>query len=68
MLVTTDQRLRFQQNMASRRLAVFVLGRGNWPELVPYVSEIVSGVNSVKGPGVYFFPIPPSSQNHCTSG
>jgi hypothetical protein len=61
MLITTDQRLRFQQNMASRQLAVFVLGRGNWPELAPYDSQIVSSVNAIKGPGVYFFPIPPSS-------
>jgi hypothetical protein len=58
-LVTTDQRMRHQQNMAGRRLAIFVLGRGNWPEIVPYVSQVVSAIDAIKGPGVYFFPIPP---------
>ena len=59
MLVTTDQRLRYQQNLEGLRLAIFVLGRGNWPEIMPYVREIVSTINGIKGPGVYFFPIPP---------
>jgi len=53
MLVTTDQRLRHQQNLAGRRLAIFVLGRGNWPEIIPYVSQIVSSINGIKGPGVH---------------
>jgi hypothetical protein len=51
--------MRHQQNMAGRRLAIFVLGRGNWPEIVPYVSQVVSAIDAIKGPGVYFFPIPP---------
>lgn len=59
MLVTTDQRLRYQQNLEGLRLAIFVLGRGNWPEIMPYVREIVSTINGIKGPGVCFFPIPP---------
>ena len=60
MLVTTDQRLRYQQNLKGLRLAIFVLGRGNWPEITPYVQQIVSTINGITGPGLYFFPIPPS--------
>jgi hypothetical protein len=61
MLVTTDQRLRYQQNVANLRLAIFVLGRGNWPEILPYVSQIVTTINGTTKPGLYFFPIPPSN-------
>jgi len=55
-LVTTDQRLRHQQNLEGRRLAVFVLGRGNWPEIMPYVPQIVSSINAIKDPECTFFP------------
>ena len=53
LLVTTDQRLRHQQNLAGRRLAIFVLGRGNWPEIMRYLSQIVSSINGIKGLGVH---------------
>ena len=62
LLVTTDQRMRYQQNMAGRRVVVFVLGRGNWPEIIPYISQIVSTIEAIKGPGLYFSPIPPSEE------
>jgi hypothetical protein len=61
LLITTDQRLRYQQNMVQRRLAIFVLGRGNWPEILPFVSQIASTVNGIKGPGTYVFAIPPAT-------
>jgi len=32
-LITIDQNLRHQQNMAGRRLAVFVLPTTSWPKL-----------------------------------
>jgi hypothetical protein len=60
MLVTTDQRLRYQQNLSGLRLAVFVLGRENWPEIEPYAAQIVSAINGITGPGLYFFPVPPA--------
>jgi hypothetical protein len=61
LLVTTDQRMRYQQNFFGRRLAIFVLGRGNWPEIEPFVSQIVSTIDGISAPGLYFFPIPPTS-------
>jgi hypothetical protein len=59
LIVTTDQQMRYQQDFRRWTLAVFVLGRGNWPEIVPYTAQIVSKINAAKTPGLYFFPIPP---------
>lgn len=60
MFVTTDQNLRHQQKLRTRKLAVFVLGRGNWPEIKPYASEIAAKIISIRGTEVYFFEIPPA--------
>jgi hypothetical protein len=57
LLVTTDQNLLHQQNLRLRKIAVFVLGRGNWPEIEPHAARIAEAINGTKGPGVYFFPI-----------
>jgi hypothetical protein len=32
-LITTDQQLRFQQNLTGRRLAILVLGTASWPRI-----------------------------------
>ena len=58
-LVTTDQNLLHQQNLRLRKIAVFVLGRGNWPEIEPHAERIAEAIRRIKGPGVYFFPIEP---------
>ena len=41
-LVTTDQNMRYQQNLAGRKIAIIVLGKQQWPELRPYV-QLVGG-------------------------
>jgi hypothetical protein len=56
--VTTDQNLRHQQSLRTRKLAVFVLGRGNWPEIKPYAEAIAAKIDSIRDAGVYFFAIP----------
>jgi hypothetical protein len=43
--VTTDQNLRYQQNLAGRRLAILVLPFASWPKLQ---SSIVSAVDGLK--------------------
>ena len=58
-LVTTDQNLRHQQNFGARKISVFILGRGNWPEIKPHASAIAAEINSIKQPGIYFFAIEP---------
>lgn len=50
--VTTDQNLRYQQNLAGRRLAILVLPFASWPRLQSHVSSIVSAIDCLK-PGDY---------------
>ena len=50
--VTTDQNLRYQQNLAGRRLAIVVLPFASWPKLQSHVASIVSAIDSLK-PGDY---------------
>jgi len=50
--VTTDQNLRYQQNLGGRRLAILVLPTTNWPEIQRPQSEVVVAVNSMP-PGDY---------------
>jgi hypothetical protein len=49
-LITTDQNLRYQQNLAGRRLAILVLPTANWPRLQQYAAEIAAAVEAL-GPG-----------------
>jgi hypothetical protein len=51
-LLTTDKNMRYQQNLAVRKIAVVVLGRQQWPELRPHVQRIVLAVNEAT-PGSY---------------
>ena len=34
-LLTTDKNLRYQQNLAGRKIAIVVLGQQQWPQLEP---------------------------------
>ena len=48
LLITTDQYLRYQQNLSGRRLAILVLPTTSWPEIREHEAEIVAAVNSLK--------------------
>ena len=52
LLLTTDQNIRYQQNLAGRRLAVLVLPTTNWLEIRHHQSEVAVAVNAMK-PGEY---------------
>jgi len=45
-LVTTDKNLRYQQNLASRKIAIVVLGQGRWTLIRPHVAQVVAAVNA----------------------
>jgi hypothetical protein len=45
-LVAKDKNLRYQQNLAGRKLAVVVLGKGRWSLIKPHVAQIVAAVNA----------------------
>ena len=61
-LVTTDQNLLHQQNLCGRKLAVFILGRGNWPEIEPYAEKVAAEINSIKQRGLHFFAVEPDNK------
>jgi hypothetical protein len=39
-LVTTDLRLKYQQNLASRRMAIVVLTTPSWPRIRRHLAEV----------------------------
>jgi hypothetical protein len=46
--VTTDQNLRYQQNLAGLRLAVLVLPTTNWLEICDHLPEVAAAINALK--------------------
>lgn len=52
-LLTTDQNLRYQQNLEGRKLAIIVLGKARWRLIRACISNVVEAVNNAK-PGTYF--------------
>jgi len=50
-LVTTDQNLKYQQNLSSRLISVVVLSSTSWPRIQKHLSEIISAVNACKPNG-----------------
>ena len=51
-LVTTDTNLKYQQNIASRRMAIVVLGTTSWPRIKAAIAVVLTAINSLS-PGVY---------------
>lgn len=47
-LVTTDQNLRYQQNLAGRRLAILVLPTTSWPKIQLHIAQVVTAVNQLR--------------------
>ena len=65
MLVTSDQNIRYQQNLASRRLALVVLGSNIWPIVRNHAATIAAAVDKA-APSSYCFiemPQPPRPRN-----
>ena len=46
--ITTDQNLRYQQNLVGRRLAILVLPTTSWPKIQKHTSNIVDSLNALK--------------------
>jgi hypothetical protein len=47
-LITTDQSLRYQQNLEGRRLAILVLSTTSWPKIRRREIEIVAVISSMQ--------------------
>lgn len=52
LLVTTDKNLKYQQNLASRSIAVVVLGTTSWPRIRAAAEVVVTAIHSAS-PGMY---------------
>jgi len=51
-LVTTDKNIRYQQNLASRKIAIVLIRKQQWPDLKAHVQLVVTAVNAAT-PGSY---------------
>jgi hypothetical protein len=52
LFITTDQNLKYQQNLSSRKLAIIVLLTTAWPDIRAHLEEVVAAVETI-GPGEY---------------
>jgi hypothetical protein len=50
--VTADKNIRYQQNLADRKIAIVTLGNAQWPVLRRYVERVVAAVDAAI-PGSY---------------
>lgn len=46
--ITTDQNLRYQQNLMGRRLAILVLPTTSWPEIQKHTDKVAGSVSTLK--------------------
>jgi predicted nuclease of predicted toxin-antitoxin system len=53
-IVTSDQNIRYQQNLEGRKLALVVLGSNIWPVVRDYEEAIISKIDAAT-PGSYGF-------------
>ena len=60
-MVTSDQNIRYQQNLAGRKLALVVFGSNIWPVVRNHSAAITASIDAAT-PGSYVFiemPLPP---------
>ncbi len=64
LMVTSDQNIRYQQNLTGRKLALVVLGSNIWP-IVRSHGELIAAKVDEAAQGSYYFiemPLPPKSR------
>ena len=47
LLITTDQQIRYQQNLAGRKLAILVLMSTSWPRIRTHIPEICEVIENI---------------------
>jgi hypothetical protein len=50
--VSTDQQLKYQQNLADRRMAIAVLSTTSWPRIARHAAEVAKRIDLFV-PGAY---------------
>ena len=51
-LITTDQNLRYQQNLSGKRLAILVLATTSWPRIQPHGADVLTAVNGLRAANI----------------
>lgn len=57
LLITTDQALRYQQNLAARKIAIIVLTSTDWRRIQTRVEAIKTAIDSISASGYVAVPI-----------
>jgi hypothetical protein len=57
-LITTDQKLRYQQNLAGRKLSILVLMTTSWPRIQKSIPQILKTIERLN-PGELLEIAPP---------
>jgi hypothetical protein len=52
LLLSTDKNIRYQQNLANRRIAIVILGNSRRPAVLRHIDRVVAAVNAAT-PGSY---------------
>ena len=58
LLLTADQGIAHQQNFSGRRIAIIILGKGQWPFIKPVVERVVVAVNAAQAGTITLVEIP----------
>ena len=64
LLITPDQRIRYQQNLANRKIAILVLMKNDWSLIRPHVDDINAAIDRIQ-PGDCVeieIPLPPLAE------
>jgi hypothetical protein len=56
--VTTDTNLKYQQDLAARRIAIVVLGTTSWPRIRAAAADIAAAIGGMPPTGFVEVPIP----------
>jgi hypothetical protein len=54
--ITSDQNMRYQQNLSKRSIAILLVPTNRWPVLIEHIEEILKAVQSMKARNSKCFP------------
>ncbi len=57
--ITTDQRLRYQQDLSRRKIAILVLTTTSWPRIRPHGESVAAAIAALKPGGYRQLSCPP---------
>jgi hypothetical protein len=64
--VTTDRDLKYQQNLASRRIAIVVLSRASWPLIKRHLPLVTAAVDTIVPGGFVEVEVSPEAHSQGT--